>query len=110
MKPGSTLFAVNSSGRILGLRSDKDFKWTELPYLGIDFKRISATNNSLWALGGDHQIYVCVFGIEIPIRVKEETFENQTWPREEFCNSIIQILVNVVLQITCKTAAKSQQI
>ena len=77
MKPGLTLFAVNSSGRILGLRSEKDFKWTELPYLGIDFKRISATNNSLWALGGDHQIYVCVFGIEIPIRVKEETFENQ---------------------------------
>ena len=90
MKPGVTLFAVNSSGRILGLRSEKDFKWTELPYLGIDFKRISATNNSLWALGGDHQIYVCVFGIEIPIRVKEETFENQRWnPMDSFSSKLL---------------------
>lgn len=47
--------------------------------LGINFKRISAAGNSLWALGGDHQIYVCVFGVEIPIRVKEETYENQRW-------------------------------
>ena len=79
MKPGSTLFAVNSSGRVFSLRNDKDFKWTELPYLGLDFKRLSATNNALWALGGDHQIYVCIFGLEIPIRVKEETYENQRW-------------------------------
>ena len=79
MRPGSTLFAVNSSGRVLSLRSDKDFKWTELPYLGLDFKRLSATNNALWALGGDHQVYVCIFGLEIPIRVKEETYENQRW-------------------------------
>ena len=79
MKPGSTLFAVNSSGRVFCLRSDKDFKWTELPYLGLDFKRLSATNNALWALGGDHQVYVCIFGLEIPIRVKEETYENQRW-------------------------------
>lgn len=79
MKPGSTLFAVNSSGQVYALRSDKDFKWIALPYLGITFKRLSATQNSLWALGGDHQIYVCVFGVEIPIRVKEETYENQRW-------------------------------
>ena len=77
MKAGSVIFAVNSSGRVFGLRSDKDFKWTELPYLGIDFKRVSSSHNSLWALGGDHQVYVCVFGVEIPIRVKEETYENQ---------------------------------
>ena len=79
MKPGSTLFSVNSSGQVFALRSDKDFRWTPLPFLGITFKRLTATQNSLWALGGDHQIYVCVFGVEIPIRVKETTFENQRW-------------------------------
>ena len=77
MKPGATLFAVNSSGQVFALRSDKNHKWTPLPYLGINFKRLTATQNALWALGGDHQIYVCVFGVEIPLRVREETYENQ---------------------------------
>ena len=53
MKPGATLFAVNSSGRIFGLRNDKDYQWKELPYLGIDFKRVSSSYNALWALGGE---------------------------------------------------------
>jgi tectonin beta-propeller repeat-containing protein 1 len=90
MKPGSTAFAVNSSGRIFGLRCDRDYRWVELPYLGLDFKRLSATHNSLWALGGDHQIYVCVFGVEIPIRVKEESFENQRWnPMDGFSEKLL---------------------
>ncbi len=90
LKPGSTLFAVNSSGKVFGLRSDKDFQWKELPYLGLDFKRLSAASNSLWALGGDHQVYVCVFGIEIPIRVKEEAYENQRWnPMDGFTDKLL---------------------
>ena len=40
-------------------------------YLGIEFKRASAAKNSLWAIGGDHQLYVMVFGVEVPIRNKE---------------------------------------
>ena len=43
----------------------------ELSYLGIEFKRASAARNLLWAVGGDHQLYVMVFGVEVPIRVKE---------------------------------------
>ncbi len=74
-------------------------RWLELPYLGVDFKRVSAvvapssgspgggtgggaagpssgasstgTGGRLWALGGDHQVYVFVFGVEVPIRVQE---------------------------------------
>ena len=64
------LFGVNSSGRVLFLSADSS-RWTELPYLGLDFKRVSAAGNSLWAIGGDHQVYVFVFGVEVPIRVKE---------------------------------------
>lgn len=43
----------------------------ELIYLGIEFKRASAARNLLWAVGGDHQLYVMMFGVEVPIRVKE---------------------------------------
>ena len=35
--------------------------------------------NSLWAVGADHQIYVYVFGLEVPIRVKEVSYENERW-------------------------------
>ncbi len=79
-------------------------RWLELPYLGVDFKRVCAVAPSvggrqdtmtssgspcppssgssggrLWALGGDHQVYVFVFGVEVPIRVKEYTYENHRW-------------------------------
>ena len=55
------------------------YRWIELPYLGIEFKRVAAIGDTLWAIGGDHQIYVCKFGVEVPIRVQEVTYENQRW-------------------------------
>ena len=95
LAPQEVLFAVNSKGRVLYLNSCQsqnnsddiynNSRWLELPYLGIDFKRVSScfpssdsnqSNTSgsggrLWALGGDHQIYVFAFGAEVPIRAKE---------------------------------------
>jgi hypothetical protein len=70
MKSNQVLFAANSSGRLFALQTDS-FEWRELEFLGIEFKRISAAKNSIWALGGDHQLYVRLFGVEVPIRVKE---------------------------------------
>jgi len=67
MKPGTALFAVNSSGRVFALSRDSS-AWQEFEYLGIEFKRIAAAKNVIWAIGGDHQIYVYVYGIEVPIR------------------------------------------
>ncbi|XP_059099157.1 tectonin beta-propeller repeat-containing protein-like isoform X1 [Tigriopus californicus] len=89
MIPNQTLFGVNSSGRVLYLGIDSP-KWLELPYVGLEFKRVSSGGNTLWALGGDHQIYVFVFGVEVPIRVQEHTYENQRWnPVDGFCNSLL---------------------
>lgn len=51
--------------------------WRELPYLGVEFKRVSAHETVIWALGGDHQVYVYVYGSSVPIRVCEEAYENQ---------------------------------
>jgi hypothetical protein len=67
LKPGTALFAVNSSGRAFALCRESA-AWQELEYLGIEFKRLSAAKNVIWAIGGDHQIYVYVYGIEVPIR------------------------------------------
>lgn len=84
-----TLFGVTSTGRVLYLTKDSS-RWLELEYVGIDFKRVSAVGDSLWAIGGDHQIYVCKFGVEVPIRVQEVTYENQRWnPVDGFCDSLL---------------------
>ena len=72
----SHLFGVTNKGRIYALQTNNSV-WKELPYLGIDFKRISAHDSVLWALGGDHQVYVNVYGTSVPIRVCEEAYENQ---------------------------------
>eukprot|EP00095_Tigriopus_kingsejongensis_P005868 maker-scaffold38_size502422-snap-gene-2.18 protein:Tk05868 transcript:maker-scaffold38_size502422-snap-gene-2.18-mRNA-1 annotation:"tectonin beta-propeller repeat-containing protein" len=89
MIPGQTLFGVNSSGRVFYLTLDSP-RWLELPYVGLEFKRLSCAGNTLWALGGDHQIYVFLFGVEVPIRIKEHTYENQRWnPVDGFCDSLL---------------------
>ena len=89
MRPGETVFAVNSAGRVFSLGKD-DTKWRELVYLGVEFKRVSAARNVVWALGADHQIYVFVYGLEVPIRVKEVTYENQRWiPVEGFGSNLL---------------------
>ena len=73
LRPGSSIFGVNSSGRVFSL-SKEEGKWREFDYLGVEFKRVSASRNVVWAVGGDHQIYVFVYGVEVPIRVKEITY------------------------------------
>jgi len=89
LRPGSAIFGVNSSGRVFSLSKDEG-KWRELDYLGIEFKRVSASRNVLWAVGGDHQVYVFVYGVELPIRVKEITYENERWnPMEGFCSKLL---------------------
>ena len=67
MKAGETVFGVNSAGRVFSLTRE-DTKWRELDYLGIEFKRVAAASNVLWALGADHRVYVWLFGVEVPIR------------------------------------------
>ena len=70
------LFGVDNEGKIFGL-STNGTHWREFPYLNIDFKHVSAVPHFLWAVGGDRQVYVHVHGLDIPIRVKEEAYENQ---------------------------------
>lgn len=78
--PSSLLFGVNSEGRIHSL-STTSSAWREMRYVGLDFKRLSAVPHFLWAVCGDRQVYVHVHGLDVPIRVKEETYENEVCPK-----------------------------
>ena len=74
--PSSLLFAINNEGRVFGI-STSGTKWREFVYLGLEFKHLSAVPHFMWAVGGDRQIYVHVHGLDIPIRIKEEAYENE---------------------------------
>lgn len=74
--PSSNLYAINNEGRVFAL-STTGTMWREFMYLGLEFKQLSAVPHFMWAIGGDRQVYVHVHGLDIPIRIKEETYENE---------------------------------
>uniref|UniRef100_A0A1S4LB63 Peroxin/Ferlin domain-containing protein n=2 Tax=Ixodes scapularis TaxID=6945 RepID=A0A1S4LB63_IXOSC len=87
--PASLLWAVDSGGRVSTL-STGGVRWQELPYSGIDLKRVSALRSCAWGVASDHQVYVFVPQGDVPIRVPEVTYENQRWnPREGFCSRLL---------------------
>ncbi|KAF5287072.1 hypothetical protein FQA39_LY16057 [Lamprigera yunnana] len=87
--PSSLLFSINNEGRVHTL-STSGTVWRELPYVGQEFKKLSAIPHFLWALGGDHQVYVYVHGLDIPIRIREESYENERWiPIEGFTSRLL---------------------
>ena len=80
--PSSLLFAINNEGRVFGL-STAGTRWREFVYLGLEFKHLSAVPHFMWAVGGDRQVYVHVHGLDIPIRIKEEAYENEVMLRRK---------------------------
>lgn len=87
--PSTLLFATNNEGRIYALSTGSSI-WKEFQYSGLEFKKISSIQNVIYAIGGDRQVYVLVFGLDIPIRVKEEAYENERWfPIEGFANRLL---------------------
>lgn len=89
MSSNSLLFSINNEGKVYAL-STSGSCWREFMYLGLEFKTLSAVPHFLWAVGGDRQIYLHVHGLEIPIRVKEESYENERWlPLEGFSSRLL---------------------
>lgn len=89
MSSNSLLFAINNEGKVYALPTSGSC-WREFMYLGLEFKTLSAVPHFLWAVGGDRQIYLHVHGLEIPIRVKEESYENERWlPLEGFSGRLL---------------------
>ncbi|CAH1646069.1 unnamed protein product [Spodoptera littoralis] len=89
MSSNSLLFSINNEGKVYAL-STSGSCWREFMYLGLEFKTLSAVPHYLWAVGGDRQIYLHVHGLEIPIRVREESYENERWlPLEGFSGRLL---------------------
>lgn len=87
--PSTLLFATNNEGRVYAL-STGNAAWREFLYLGLEFKKVSAVPHFMWSIGGDRQVYVHVHGLDIPIRMKEEAYENERWlPLEGFSNRLL---------------------
>ncbi|KXJ78881.1 hypothetical protein RP20_CCG003236 [Aedes albopictus] len=87
--PSTLLFANSNEGRVYAL-STAGSAWREFLYLGLEFKRISVVPHFMWAIGGDRQVYVHVHGLDIPIRIKEEAYENERWlPIEGFSSRLL---------------------
>ncbi|XP_076684994.1 tectonin beta-propeller repeat-containing peroxin 23 isoform X3 [Andrena cerasifolii] len=87
--PSSYLYAINNEGRVFGLSTSGNM-WREFMYLGLEFKQLSAVPHFMWAIGGDRQVYVHVHGLDMPIRIKEEIYENERWlPLEGFSGRLL---------------------
>jgi tectonin beta-propeller repeat-containing protein 1 len=87
--PSTILFAINNEGRVYALSTGSS-AWREFLYLGLEFKKIAAVPHFMWAIGGDRQVYVHVHGLDIPIRVKEESYENERWlPIDGFSSRLL---------------------
>ncbi|XP_055686263.1 tectonin beta-propeller repeat-containing protein isoform X2 [Lutzomyia longipalpis] len=87
--PSTLLFANNNEGRVYALSTGSS-AWREFLYLGLEFKKVSAVPHFMWSIGGDRQVYVHVHGLDIPIRVKEEAYENERWlPLEGFSSRLL---------------------
>ncbi|CAG0888008.1 unnamed protein product [Cyprideis torosa] len=87
--PSSAVFAVNAGGRVFFLKPGSS-EWKEMDFLGVEFKRISAHGNLMWAIGSDHFIYVFVFAREEDIAVYEVAYENERWnPKDGFCSALL---------------------
>ena len=85
-----SIYAVTTEGKILQLSSGS---WSELVdeinNRELRVKRISCCSTSLWAICGDHQVYLRLES-DVPIRIREEAYENQRWnPVDGFCNKLL---------------------
>ncbi|XP_064478479.1 tectonin beta-propeller repeat-containing protein 1-like [Ornithodoros turicata] len=87
--PSSNLWAVDSTGKVFTLTTNGVF-WQELPYSGVDLKRVCALKSCAWGIGSDHQVYLYIPSGDVQIRVSEVTYENQRWnPKEGFSTRLL---------------------
>ncbi|XP_030840073.1 tectonin beta-propeller repeat-containing protein 1 isoform X3 [Strongylocentrotus purpuratus] len=81
--PATYLWAIGNRGRAYAMSTNnqiwelRSMEYNVKRVLG--FKRISAAKHVVWGLAYNQQPYVYVFGMDVPIRFLEYTYENQRW-------------------------------
>ena len=85
-----SIYLVTTEGKVIQLSNGS---WTELNNehnKDLRIKRISCSSHSLWAICGDHQVYVRLLELDVPTRIREETYENERWnPVDGFCDKLL---------------------
>nr|XP_055249161.1 tectonin beta-propeller repeat-containing protein 1 isoform X4 [Gorilla gorilla gorilla] len=76
--PNSVLWAVDLFGRVYTLSTAGQY-WELCKDSQLEFKRVSATTQCCWGIACDNQVYVYVCASDVPIRRREEAYENQGW-------------------------------
>ncbi|EPY89041.1 tectonin beta-propeller repeat-containing protein 1-like protein [Camelus ferus] len=87
--PSSVLWAVDLFGRVFTL-STAGQSWELCRDAQLEFKRVSAATQCCWGIACDNQVYVYVCASDVPIRRREEAYENQRWnPVGGFCETLL---------------------
>uniref|UniRef100_A0A8C5KIV7 Tectonin beta-propeller repeat-containing protein 1 n=1 Tax=Jaculus jaculus TaxID=51337 RepID=A0A8C5KIV7_JACJA len=87
--PASVLWAVDLFGRVYTL-STAGQCWELCKDVQMEFKRVSATTQCCWGIACDNQVYLYMCASEVPIRCREEAYENQRWnPMGGFCEKLL---------------------
>uniref|UniRef100_A0A8W4FE77 Tectonin beta-propeller repeat-containing protein 1 n=1 Tax=Sus scrofa TaxID=9823 RepID=A0A8W4FE77_PIG len=87
--PSSALWAVDLFGRVCTLSTAAQH-WELCRDAQLEFKRVSAAAQCCWGIACDHQVYVRVSSSDVPIRRREEAYENQRWnPVGGFCETLL---------------------
>ncbi|XP_045397278.1 tectonin beta-propeller repeat-containing protein 1 isoform X4 [Lemur catta] len=87
--PNSVLWAVDLFGRVHTLSTAGQY-WELCKDGQLEFKRVSAATQCCWGIACDNQVYVYVCASDVPIRRREEAYENQRWnPMGGFCEKLL---------------------
>ena len=102
--PESFLWAIDYHGSLYKLKLDTN-EWSRVSKSNLKsrrdtFKRIASTKTCAWAVGGDQNVYMSVFQTDLPIRIQEETYENQRWSvRHGWSEKSVSQFKNLFLKI-----------
>lgn len=77
--PNSVLWAVDLFGKVYTLSTAGQY-WELCKDNRLEFKRVSAAMQCCWGIACDNQVYVYVCASDVPIRRREEAYENQVGP------------------------------
>lgn len=87
--PASLLWAVDVYGRVYSL-STAGQQWELCHDAHMEFKRVSAVQQCCWGIACDNNIYLNVHASDLPVRYKEDTYENQRWnPVDGFSDRLL---------------------
>ncbi|XP_051905239.1 tectonin beta-propeller repeat-containing protein 1 isoform X2 [Hippocampus zosterae] len=83
------LWAVDVYGRVYSV-STAGQRWVRTEDALLELKRVTAGKGRCWGIGCDHHVYLNMIPHEMPIRYKEETYENQRWnPVDGFTDTLL---------------------